>query len=128
MTKIRHRVSPWLGVRWDQLDDPHRPQYHFLPPINWMNEPHAPLYWNGRYHIFYQFNPHGPYWGNIHWGHAVSEDLVHWTHLPIALAPEPGSDSVGAWSGVSCDPRWEGRGVVLGRATALPGDQLRDER
>lgn len=91
--------EPWLGVRWERLDDPHRPQYHFLPPVNWMNEPHAPIYWKGRYHIFYQFNPHGPYWGNIHWGHAVSEDLVHWTHLPIALAPEPGPDSVGVWSG-----------------------------
>lgn len=90
---------PWLGVRTERLADPHRPQYHFLPPNNWMNEPHAPVYWNGRYHIFYQFNPHGPYWGNIHWGHAVSEDLVHWTHLPIAMEPEPGPDSVGVWSG-----------------------------
>ncbi len=110
--------EPWLGVRWDQLDDPHRPQYHFLPPINWMNEPHAPLYWNGRYHIFYQFNPHGPYWGNIHWGHAVSEDLVHWTHLPLALAPEPGSDSVGAWSGSAVIH--DGKAVVLYSGEQLP--------
>lgn len=92
--------KPNLGVRWDMFaGDPQRPQYHFLPPVNWMNEPHAPIKWQGRYHIFYQHNPNGPYWGNIHWGHAVSEDLIHWTHLPVALSPEPGPDQVGVWSG-----------------------------
>jgi sucrose-6-phosphate hydrolase SacC (GH32 family) len=44
------------------------------------------IQWKGQYHLFYQYNPHGPFWGTIHWGHAVSPDLVHWTDLPIALA------------------------------------------
>ena len=70
--------------------DPHRPKFHFLPPANWMNDPDAPIYWNGRYHMFYQHNPDGPYWANMHWGHAVSEDMIHWKHLPVALAPTPG--------------------------------------
>lgn len=67
--------------------DPLRPVYHFLPPANWMNDPNAPIYHDGWYDLFYQHNPYSDEWGNIHWGHARSRDLVHWEHLPIALAP-----------------------------------------
>jgi sucrose-6-phosphate hydrolase SacC (GH32 family) len=80
--------------------DIHRPQYHFIPPEHWMNEPHAPLHFRGRYHLFYQHNPQGPYWHQIHWGHAVSDDLVHWRDLPYALIPERDAvDPDGCWSG-----------------------------
>jgi beta-fructofuranosidase len=80
--------------------DPHRPQYHFLPEANWINDPNGLIQWQGRYHLFYQYNPNGPFHGTIHWGHAVSLDLVHWTPLPIALAPSPGGpDQDGCWSG-----------------------------
>ena len=72
-------------------EDPLRPQFHLLPRANWMNDPNGPIYWNGQYHMFYQFNPDGAYWGNMHWGHAVSPDMVHWRHLAVALAPTPGS-------------------------------------
>lgn len=80
--------------------DRHRPQYHLSPPANWMNEPHAPIYFNGQYHLFYQHNPQGPYWHQIHWGHWVSDDLVYWRDLPVALAPEKDAvDPDGVWSG-----------------------------
>lgn len=80
--------------------DQHRPQYHAMPPQNWMNEAHAPIYYNGKYHLFYQHNPQGPYWHQIHWGHWVSDDMVHWENVRPALAPEAGSlDPDGAWSG-----------------------------
>jgi beta-fructofuranosidase len=80
--------------------DVQRPQYHFLPPANWMNDPNGPIYWKGYYHLFYQYNPNGAYWGDMHWGHARSSDLVHWQHLPIALAPTPGGpDKDGCFSG-----------------------------
>jgi sucrose-6-phosphate hydrolase SacC (GH32 family) len=80
--------------------DRYRPQYHFIPPEHWMNEPHAPLYFDGQYHIFYQHNPQGPYWHQIHWGHAVSDDMVHWVDQPWALSPEAGSVAPdGVWSG-----------------------------
>lgn len=84
--------------------DHHRPQYHFLPPANWMNDPNGPIYWRDRYHMFFQYNPNAPVWGNMHWGHAVSPDMIHWKHLPIALAPTPGgADKDGVFSGCIID-------------------------
>jgi beta-fructofuranosidase len=84
--------------------DSHRPRYHFLPPSNWMNDPNGLIYWQGTYHLFYQYNPHAPFWGTIHWGHAVSTDLVHWADWPVALAPSPeGADQGGCWSGCAVD-------------------------
>ncbi|MFA9455308.1 GH32 C-terminal domain-containing protein [Halalkalibacter sp. AB-rgal2] len=86
--------------RQEFILDRHRPQYHLSPPGHWMNEPHAPFFYKGKYHLFYQHNPQGPYWGNIHWGHWVSEDMIHWKDLPIALSPELESfDPDGVWSG-----------------------------
>ena len=80
--------------------DPHRPRYHFLPPANWLNDPNGLIEWKGQYHLFYQYNPHGAFHGTIHWGHAVSADLVHWADLPIALTPTPGGpDQDGCYSG-----------------------------
>lgn len=82
------------------LLDRHRPQYHVSPPAHWMNEPHAPIYFDGHYHLFYQHNPQGPYFHHIHWGHWVSKDMVHWRDLPIALAPEKDQLAPdGIWSG-----------------------------
>ncbi|MEO8426233.1 MAG: glycoside hydrolase family 32 protein [Verrucomicrobiota bacterium] len=76
--------------------DPSRPIYHFRPPANWMNDPNGPIYHKGYYHMFYQHNPYGDQWGNMHWGHARSRDLVRWEHLPIALWPskEAGEEHV----------------------------------
>ena len=84
--------------------DPQRPIYHFLPPRNWMNDPNGLVYWQGRYHLFYQYNPCCPLWGFIHWGHASSPDLVHWKDHPIALTPETDTgDANGCWSGCVVD-------------------------
>ena len=80
--------------------DPHRPAYHFTPPAAWMNDINGALFWKGRYHIFYQYNPHGAYWHLIQWGHASSTDLVHWVHHPVVLTPDAdGPDRKGCYSG-----------------------------
>jgi sucrose-6-phosphate hydrolase SacC (GH32 family) len=74
----------------ENYSEPFRPQYHFTPEKNWMNDPNGMVFYKGEYHLFYQYNPFGNKWGHMSWGHAVSPDLVHWKHLPIALAEEDG--------------------------------------
>jgi sucrose-6-phosphate hydrolase SacC (GH32 family) len=74
----------------DYYSEPFRPQYHFTPERNWMNDPNGMVFYEGEYHLFYQYNPFGDKWGHMSWGHAVSPDMVHWKHLPLALAEEDG--------------------------------------
>lgn len=75
----------------DYYQEQHRPQFHFTPEANWMNDPNGMFYYQGKYHLFYQYYPDSTVWGPMHWGHAQSEDMVHWDHLPIGLFP----DSIG---------------------------------
>lgn len=100
----------------DPLNDPHRPRFHFTPG-RWMNDS-IPFFWNGEYHYFFLHNTAGVEWSALTaWGHAVSRDLVHWTHLPDAFAPTPGGpDRDGCWTGCVV----EAGGTFYAFYTAIP--------
>ena len=88
------------GLTAKLANDPLRPQFHLLPAKNWMNDPNGPVYLDGRYHMFFQYNPLAAVWGDMSWYHSVSPDMLHWTHLPVAFTPTPDSpDSYGCFSG-----------------------------
>ena len=72
------------------FQEPYRPQYHFTPPVNWINDPNGLVYHQGTYHLFYQFNPFGNEWGHMTWAHATSKNLLHWKQAPNALKEENG--------------------------------------
>lgn len=76
-----------------------RDTLHLKAPGNWINDPNGFIFYKGKYHLFYQYNPSASVWGNMHWGHAVSDDLVHWEHLGIALTPSVYEDWGGCFSG-----------------------------
>ena len=85
--KISFRESDTIDSE-NLYNEPHRPQVHFTPKSGWMNDPNGLIYLDGVYHMFFQYNPTEPNWDNMHWGHAVSSDLIHWEEKDVALFPD----------------------------------------
>jgi beta-fructofuranosidase len=130
LASVPHRSWP---VSPDDLHkklaaDPLRPQFHLLPAKNWMNDPNGPIYWHGAYHMFYQYNPGAAVWGDMHWAHASSEDMIHWRHLPVALGPTPGwDDADGCFTGSAVNDRGTAAILYTGvKTTSADRATLRD--
>lgn len=81
------------------ISEEEKPFFHLAPRIGWMNDPNGFSYYNGEYHLFYQYHPYDTVWGPMHWGHSTSKDLIHWMDLPAAIAPDESFDKDGCFSG-----------------------------
>lgn len=95
------KAREFEAVEGAKVSPEERPVYHFSPRIGWLNDPNGLSYYDGKYHLFYQYHPYNSYWGPMHWGHAVSEDLIRWEYLPAALAPDTDYDKSGCFSGTA---------------------------
>lgn len=106
----------------DQIRPQERPLYHLTPYTGWMNDPNGFSWYDGKYHLFYQYNPYNTVWDSMHWGHAVSEDLLCWKHMPAALAPDQEYDSFGCFSG-SAETLDDGRQILMYTAVSKLPDE-----
>lgn len=97
-----------------------RPVYHFSPRIGWLNDPNGFSFYKGQYHLFYQYHPYNSFWGPMHWGHAVSDDLLSWEYLPAVLAPDTDYDGEGCFSG-SAVTMSDGRQLIMYTGCATYG-------
>ncbi len=93
------RVRDYERERAVRLNADERPLFHLTPLVGWMNDPNGFCFYQGQYHLFYQYHPFSRRWGPMHWGHAVSGDLLHWTYMPCALSPDTEADAGGCFSG-----------------------------
>lgn len=89
-----------------------RPRFHLTPRVGWMNDPNGFCFYRGEYHLFYQYHPYNTQWGPMHWGHAVSTDLLNWTFRPCAMAPDTPADRKGCFSGTAL-PTPDGRLLLM---------------
>ncbi|MFH1731760.1 MAG: glycoside hydrolase family 32 protein, partial [Planctomycetota bacterium] len=104
-------ADPYPGVDYNQK---YRPQFHFTSKRNWLNDPNGMVYYDGQYHLFFQHNPSGLHWANMHWGHAVSKDMIHWKQIRHAIYPYAGGAI------------WSGSGTVDWRNTTGFGKSAKD--
>lgn len=93
------QANSYVKNNREKVDNTYRQKYHIMPQIGWMNDPNGFSYYNGEYHLFYQYHPYSSMWGPMHWAHVKSKDLVNWEELDIAIAPDKDYDVSGCFSG-----------------------------
>lgn len=99
ISNILREARKYEEITGQLIPDSTRPSFHLSSRVGWMNDPNGFSFYQGKYHLFYQYYPYESKWGPMHWGHAVSEDLLHWEYLPAAMAPDTLSDKDGCFSG-----------------------------
>ena len=119
------RVREFEREQAMKLSAEERPLFHLTPLVGWMNDPNGFCFYKGQYHLFYQYHPFSRQWGPMHWGHAVTTDLLHWTYMPCALAPDTEADAGGCFSG-SAVPMPDGR-LLLAYTGVQPAGTFRRE-
>lgn len=95
------KANHFINENKHKVVDKYRQKFHFMGQVGWINDPNGFIFFKGEYHLFYQFHPYSSEWGPMHWGHAKSKDLIHWEHLPVALAPDQPYDKDGCFSGTA---------------------------
>lgn len=103
-----------------------RPLFHLTPPTGWMNDPNGFSFYKGRFHLFFQYNPYSTHWDTMHWGHAVSDDLLQWEYLPVALAPDDPYDEMGCFSGCAVGLP-DGKMMLMYTSLRYIGDPVRKD-
>lgn len=120
---LLNKSREYEATHGERIGAEERPDFHFSPRVGWMNDPNGFSWYNGQYHLFYQYNPYATHWDSMHWGHAVSKDLLHWEYLPAALAPDMEYDRIGCFSG-SAIALPDGRQLLL--YTSVNQERLED--
>lgn len=112
MSSVLREARNYEEAMEGKLGEDTKPDFHLRTRVGWMNDPNGFSYYQGEYHLFYQYYPYDSHWGPMHWGHAVSKDLLHWTYLPAALAPDTDYDKAGCFSGSAAELA-DGRHLLL---------------
>ena len=123
MSEMLEKARKYEDEQGKQIKAEDRPAFHVSPYVGWMNDPNGFSYYQGEYHLFYQYNPYDTHWDSMHWGHVVSKDLLHWEYLPAALAPDKDYDKIGCFSGSAIELD-DGRQLLM--YTAVDHETLED--
>ena len=125
MSKELQKAREYEKLHGGRISEDERPAFHLTPYAGWMNDPNGFSFYNGKYHMFYQYHPYRSVWGPMHWGHAVSDDLLHWEYLPASLAPDMKYDKNGCFSG-SATTLADGRQLLMYTGVNIESDENGD--
>ena len=128
MSKMLEKARNYEAGKLAGTDPATRPLFHIAAPAGWINDPNGFSVYDGRIHLFYQYNPYDREWGPMHWGHSVSTDMIHWEQLPAALAPDQEYDKIGCFSGSAIEADGKHVLVYTGVTKVKMEDQSEQER
>lgn len=120
MSELLKKARAFEAAEEKKIPKEMRPVFHLTPRVGWCNDPNGFSFFNGAYHLFYQYHPYSTEWGPMHWGHACSKDLLRWEYLPCALAPDEAYDAGGCFSGSAVE--WNGRQYLMYTSVRLLPD------